>query len=179
MVANRYEYSLWVQGDKGDLWTDRRRVWWRPKGRRFFWPVKLVPVPKGDEQRYPRAGTVSLLNQFRDALTQGNPPETSGEDNLWTLAMVEAGILSVREGRKVQIDEVFSPALQDQAGIHSKRETSLMTKAALHHGKKRVLFIGLDAGRHGTDRTVVPGRAAAKHRADALPRHVGAYADHG
>ncbi|MGH7930211.1 MAG: Gfo/Idh/MocA family protein, partial [Candidatus Binatia bacterium] len=53
LVANRWEFSLWVQGDKGDLWTDRRRVWWRPKGRRFFLPVKLVPVPKGDEERYP------------------------------------------------------------------------------------------------------------------------------
>jgi predicted dehydrogenase len=119
MVANRYEYSLWVQGNKGDLWTDRRRVWWRPEGRRFFRPVKLTPVPKGDEQRYPKAGTVSLLNQFRDALTQGKSPETSGEDNLWTLAMVEAAILAVREGRKVLIDEVFPPALQGQAGIHA------------------------------------------------------------
>jgi predicted dehydrogenase len=119
MVANRYEYSLWVQGDKGDLWTDRRRVWWRPKGHRFFRPVKLIPVPKGDEQRYPKAGTVSLLDQFRDALRQGKPPETSGEDNLWTLAMVEASILSAREGRKVQIDEVFPPALQDQTGMQA------------------------------------------------------------
>ena len=122
MVANRYEYSLWVQGNKGDIWTDRRRVWWRPKGRRFFWPIKLTPVPKGDEQRYPKAGTVSLLHQFRDALTQGKSPETSGEDNLWTLAMVEAAILAVREGRKILIDEVFPPALQDQAGIHSDRK---------------------------------------------------------
>ena len=119
MVATRYAYSLWVEGEKGDLWTDRRRVWWRPKGRRFFRPVKLIPVPKGDEQRYPRAGTVSLLNQFRDAVTQGLPPETSGEDNVWTLAMVEAGILAAREGRNVRIDEVFPPTLQRQAGIGS------------------------------------------------------------
>jgi predicted dehydrogenase len=119
MVANRYEYSLWVEGEKGDIWTDRRRVWWRPRGRRFFRPVKLIPVPKGDEQRYPKAGTVSLLSQFRDALRQGKPPETSGEDNLWTLAMVEAGTLSARERRTVQINEIFSPVLQDQTGIHS------------------------------------------------------------
>ena len=39
-------------------------------------------MPKGDELPYPKAGTVSLLNQFRDALVQGTPPETSGEDNL-------------------------------------------------------------------------------------------------
>jgi predicted dehydrogenase len=119
MVATRYQYSLWVEGEKGDLWTDRRRVWWRSKGRCFFRPVKLIPVPKGDEQRYPRAGTVALLNQFRDAVTQGIPPETSGKDNLWTLAMVEAGILAAREGRNVRIDEAFPPALQHQAGIGS------------------------------------------------------------
>jgi len=117
MVANRYEYSLWVEGDKGDLWTDRKRVWWRPKGRRFFWPVKLVPVPKGDELRYPKAGTVSLLNQFRDMLVQGKKPETNGEDNLWTLAMMEAGILSDREKRTVWTEEVFTPAMKSQAGI--------------------------------------------------------------
>jgi len=110
MVANRYEYSLWVEGDRGDLWTDRKRVWWRPKGRRFFRPVRLVPVPKGDELPYPKAGTVSLLNQFRDALVQGKIPETSGEDNLHTLAMVEASILSDRLGRTVRIDEVLPPA---------------------------------------------------------------------
>ena len=71
-------------------------MWWRPRGRRFFLPVKLVAVPKGDEQRYPKAGTVSLLNQFRDAVVKEKIPETSGEDNLWTLAMMEAGILSIR-----------------------------------------------------------------------------------
>ena len=117
MVASRYEYSLWVEGEAGDIWTDRKRVWWRAKGRRFFRPVKRVPVPKGDELPYPKAGTVSLLNQFRDALVQGKTPETSGEDNLWTLAMVEAGILSAREARTVRIDEVFTPALKGQAGL--------------------------------------------------------------
>ena len=122
MVATRYEYSLWVEGETGELWTDRRRVWWRPKGKRFAQSIKLVPVPQGDEERYPKAGTVSLLNQFRDALTQDKSPETSGEDNLWSLAMVEASILSVREKRRVQIDEVFHPALQRQAGIEKRFE---------------------------------------------------------
>jgi predicted dehydrogenase len=117
MVASRYEYSLWVEGENGDIWTDRKRVWWRAKGRRFFRPVKCIPVPKGDELPYPKAGTVSLLNHFRDALLQGKPPETSGDDNLWTLAMVEAGILSARQARTVRIDEVFTPALKGQASL--------------------------------------------------------------
>jgi predicted dehydrogenase len=118
-VANRYEYSLRVEGDRGDIWTDRRRVWWRRKGRRFFRPVRLVPVPKGDEQRYPKAGTVSLLDQFRDALLEGKEPETSGSSNLWTLAMLDAAVLSDREARVVGIDEVFTPALKAVAGTPS------------------------------------------------------------
>jgi predicted dehydrogenase len=115
--AHRFEFSLWVQGDKGDLWTDRKRVWWRPRGRRFFLPVRLTPVPKGDELPYPKGGTVSLLNQFRDAVLRGTPPETAAQDNLRTLAMVEASILSHREGRKVRIDELLTPSLRVRAGI--------------------------------------------------------------
>lgn len=161
MVANRYEYSLWVQGDKGDVWTDRRRVWWRPKGRRFFLPVKLISVPKGDEERYPKAGTVSLLNQFRDSVIKGEIPETSGEDNLWTLAMVEAGILSVQQGRKVSISEVFSPGAPQTGTPHTGKGSA--SAANLTHAttstasrgpmtgiedgpnRPRLLFIGLDA----------------------------------
>ncbi len=117
MVSPRYEYSLSMEGDKGDLWTDRRRVWWRAKGSRFFRPVKPVAVPKGDEARYPKGGTVSLLNHLRDAMIQGTAPETSGEDNLWTIAMVETGLRSVQEGRRVDVEEVFTTDLQAQAGI--------------------------------------------------------------
>jgi predicted dehydrogenase/predicted AlkP superfamily phosphohydrolase/phosphomutase len=159
MVANRYEYSLWVQGDKGDVWTDRRWVWWRPKGQRFFRPVKLVSVPKGDEQRYPKAGTVSLLNQFCNALIKGAIPETSGEDNLWTLAMVEAGILSVQQARKVSISEVFSPGAPESGTPYigkgtASAATQKLTQASSPNswGRKkaeasdqRLLFIGLDA----------------------------------
>lgn len=116
-TASRYEYSLWVEGEKGDIWTDRKRVWWRPRGRRFFLPSRLVPVPKGDELPYPKAGTVSLLNQFRDAMLHGAPPETSAEDNVWTLAMVEAAIVSQRERRAVRIEDVFTPELKRRAGI--------------------------------------------------------------
>ena len=117
--GNRFEFSLWVQGDKGDVWTDRKRVWWRPRGKRFFWPSKLTPVPKGDELPYPKGGTVSLLNQFRDAVLKGETAETSAQDNLWTIAMVEASIRSHREGRKVRIDEVMTPELSRRAGLQA------------------------------------------------------------
>jgi len=120
MVATRYEYQLAIEGDRGDLWTDRRRVWARPRGRRFFRPCPLVPVPRGDELPYPRAGTTSLLNQFRDAVLAGRRPETSADDNIWTLAMVEAAILSAREGRQVAIDEVFTTPMKTAAGVDAR-----------------------------------------------------------
>jgi|RhiMethySRZTD1v2_1073278.scaffolds.fasta_scaffold461533_2 predicted dehydrogenase len=105
LVSHRYEYSLTVEGENGCLWTDRKRVWWRKKGGRFFIPIKLVPVPKGDELPYPRAGTTSLLNQVRDAALQNKEGETSGRDNFWTLAMVAAAARSAEQARKVSISE--------------------------------------------------------------------------
>jgi predicted dehydrogenase len=116
MAAARYEFSLWIEGEKGDLWTDRRRVWWRPRGSRFFRPSRSVQVPKGDELPYPKGGTVSLLNQFRDAVLHGHVPETSADDNLWTLAMVAASIRSHREGAKISISDVLEPALTHSGG---------------------------------------------------------------
>jgi predicted dehydrogenase len=117
MVAPRHRYRLWVEGDEGDAWADRRRVWFRPKGRHLPRLVKPVPVPKGDEQRYPRAGTVALLDQFRDALTAGALPETRGSDNLWSLAMVEAAIRSSSEGRRVAVRDVLTDEMRRRAGI--------------------------------------------------------------
>ena len=117
MGSTRYEYELSVEGDLGDIRTDRKRVWWRPRGRRFFSRVNLVPVPKGDERPYPHGGTMGLLNQFRDALLHDRTPETSAADNLWTLAMVDASIASHREGRAVPVEAVFTSDLKQRAGI--------------------------------------------------------------
>jgi predicted dehydrogenase len=114
-AAHRYEFSVWIEGEHGDLWTDRKRVWWRPRGRRFFLPSKLVAVPKGDELPYPKAGTVSLLNQFRDAMLHGTAAETDVRDNIWSLAMVTASIASHRERRVVRIDEIFTPDLRGRS----------------------------------------------------------------
>jgi predicted dehydrogenase len=117
MAGARFEFALWVEGERGDLWTDRQRVWWRARGARFFRPCRSVAVARGDDLPYPNAGTVSLLNQFRDLVQQDRTPETSGADNLWTLAMVEASVRSHNEKRRVMIDEVLTPVLKRQAGL--------------------------------------------------------------
>ncbi len=111
LTSPRSSYSLWMEGERGVLWTNRKHVFWRPRGSRFFRPVRRVAVPKGDEAKYPKGGTTSLLNGLRDAVRLGQVPETSGYDNIWSLAMVEAGKLSDRARRTVSIDEVLNSAM--------------------------------------------------------------------
>src|SRR5262245_45076557 len=120
LVSHRYEYSLAIEGENGCLWTDRKRVWWRKKGARFFSPVKLVPVPKGDELPYPRAGTTSILNQVHDAVLQNKEAETSGRDNFWTLAMVETAARSVEQARKVSISEMVNTIAPENGNLASQ-----------------------------------------------------------
>ena len=60
---------------------------------------------------------LSMMAQFQQAVTTGKAPETSGVDNLWTLAMFEAAVQSSQSGRYVSIDEIFTPELRARAGI--------------------------------------------------------------
>ncbi len=127
LISDRDEYSLWIEGEEGVLWSDRKRVWWRKKGWRFFIPVRRVPVPKGDELPYPREGTTSLLNSLRNAVLHGQEPETSAGDNLQTLAAVEAGKRSAEEHRRVMIREILQMASVPAAnnGMALRRENTM------------------------------------------------------
>jgi len=160
LASHRYEYSLSIEGENGCLWTDQKRVWWRKKGARFFSPVKLVPVPKGDERPYPRAGTTSLLNQVRDAVLQNKEAETSGRDNFWTLAMVATAARSAEQARNVSVSEVVDfiapengdPALQpgiQQQLTAEEREVRLngssVPSAKPRSSRPKTLVIGWDA----------------------------------
>jgi predicted dehydrogenase/predicted AlkP superfamily phosphohydrolase/phosphomutase len=158
LTSHRYEYGLWIEGEKGSLWSDRKRVWWRKKGWRFFVPVKLVSVPKGDELRYPRAGTMSLLNHLRDAILHNKEPETSGRDNFWSLTMVEAAKISALENRRVSIAEVSDstvptrPASSWNGDRSDSKSVSQKTMSAplidsVKKGRRgsRVMVIGWDS----------------------------------
>lgn len=109
MLSRRFAFSLTIEGEDGIIWTDRKRVFWRRHGSRLPRPVRLVKTPPGDEAKYPREGTTSLLNSLRDAVEKGAAPETNGDDNIWNVAMVEAGKRSDREGRTVRISELYTP----------------------------------------------------------------------
>ncbi len=122
LTSHRYEYTLWIEGEAGALWTDRRRVWWRRRGARFFRPVRLEPAADRNGARYPWAGMTALLDQFRDAVLHGRPPETGGRDNLWTVAMVEAALRSAEDGAPVAIAAVDgAPVLSAGPGVEAAR----------------------------------------------------------
>jgi predicted dehydrogenase len=48
----------------------------------------------------------TIQQHFVDSLATGNPPDTSGADNLKTLALVEAAYLSAAEGRTVSLSDI-------------------------------------------------------------------------
>jgi len=108
LTSPKFGYRLVVEGDRGTLWTNRKHVLVRSGGSKFFRPIKKVAVPKGDGDPYPREGTTSLIDSLVAALRSGQVAETGGEDNIWTIAMMEAGILSDRERRTVTIEDVLS-----------------------------------------------------------------------
>ena len=110
LSANRYEHELRLEGEHGALRLDSRRVWWRKRGARFFLPLSMPKIQAGDAARYPRAGTASLLDQLHAAVHEGATPETHGEDNLWSLAMVEGVKASDQSGRAVDIAELMAAA---------------------------------------------------------------------
>ena len=110
-VGSRYQFEMTIDAENGDLRTDRVRVWWRPKGEKSFREVAPQPLPAGEVLRYPHAGMATILDQFRAAIERRAVPETHGEDNLWTLAMHEAAILSAEQRRKVALAEVFPPSM--------------------------------------------------------------------
>lgn len=115
-VASRYEYEMRVEAEHGEIKSNRAKVWWRGRGERKFRELPPLPLPAGEALRYPLAGMATILSQFMEALQGRGVPETSGDDNLWTLAMLEASLLSARENRRVSIDEVFPAALRPSSG---------------------------------------------------------------
>jgi predicted dehydrogenase len=48
-------------------------------------------------------GQAALLSRFAQAIREGKPAETSGEDNLWSFAAVMAGVESAKERREIDV----------------------------------------------------------------------------
>lgn len=110
LTANRDEHVLWIEGEAGVLWTDGVRIWWRKRGWPVFLPIRWGRTPAGDAGARPREGAATMLQQLRSAVVEGRPPEPSGEDNLWTLSMVEAVMRSDQTEKAVGVAELLSEA---------------------------------------------------------------------
>jgi predicted dehydrogenase len=86
---------LWTsrdgRGDRGD------RVTVRPLGK----PARRVELPA-----LPDIDTAGSLAAFADAVRTGQPPESSGRDNLGTLALTHAAIESAQAGLAVPVAHV-------------------------------------------------------------------------
>ncbi len=110
LTGHRDEHELRIEGEYGALRSDMRRVWWRKRGSRFFLPLRLPTVPPGDARVGPRAGTVPLLDQLHAAVQAGVAPPAQGAEPLWTLAMLEAAMLSDKTGQAVCLADVLAAA---------------------------------------------------------------------
>jgi predicted dehydrogenase len=69
----------------------------------FFRPLRQVDVPPAPDPRLAE-GHVSVISDFLDAIESGREPETSGRDNIRSLAMVFSAIESAAARRRVEID---------------------------------------------------------------------------
>jgi len=62
-------------------------------------------TPKWDTHWFPHA-FIGVMEQLQYALASGTAPELTVADNVRTIALIEAGYLSIRENRPVRIDEI-------------------------------------------------------------------------
>jgi predicted dehydrogenase len=61
--------------------------------------------PRWDTMWFPHAFK-GVMAQLQDALRDGREPQLSGQDNVKTMALVEAGYRSLQEGRSVRLAEL-------------------------------------------------------------------------
>lgn len=81
-----------IMGERGTLHVLHRWIVWCPRGG---WP-RLVG--RGRREHTEEAG---LLDAWREAIASGRPADTSGADNLHTIAIAEACERAARDGRAV------------------------------------------------------------------------------
>ena len=70
-----------------------------------------MPAPADPEPE----GVAGALAAFVRALRTGDTPHGEIHENVVSLAMVEAAVLSAAEGRRVLLDEVLAPARETAA----------------------------------------------------------------
>ena len=89
-----------LMGERGTLHVLHRWLVWCP---RDGWPR---PVGRGRREHSEEAG---LLDQLADSIATGRPADTSGDDNLHTVAIVEACERAARTGHAVDPRALLAP----------------------------------------------------------------------
>ncbi|MGE0813583.1 MAG: Gfo/Idh/MocA family oxidoreductase [Vicinamibacterales bacterium] len=92
LTANLAWHALWIDGTAGVLWTDRRRIWWRPRRVPRFLPLPRLLWRPGD-------GTSEVIDRFVAAATAGGGGEPASGGGLRSVALLEAAMASDAGGR--------------------------------------------------------------------------------
>jgi len=91
-----------IEGAEGSIsWIEDRIVY-----------ARSHPADKAEEREIPPddmpvTGQDAILSEFIAAIREGREPECSGKDNLHSLAMTTAAVISAEEGRKVEMAELL------------------------------------------------------------------------
>jgi predicted dehydrogenase len=123
LTSNRSEHALWLEGDRGVLWTDRSLIWWRKRGWPVFVPLRSRSVPGGERSAGSTEEAGRALERFRAAVQAGQSP-SSTDHELWTLAIVEAAIRSDRTRTTVAVSDLFQTAGADPGVTLSGRNVT-------------------------------------------------------
>ena len=83
-----------IEGEKGGLY------WYDEKAYRSG---QEAPLDSNELVQMSRTGIEYALDEFYQAIAENKEPETSGRDNIKSLAMVFAAVDSAKSGRKVQL----------------------------------------------------------------------------
>ncbi len=86
-------------------------LYYAPQSAAALTPVELPPYETWITE------TQALLDAFVDTVVDHQPLQCSGADHLWSLAMVQACILSSREGKSVAIASILPPKSGDSDHI--------------------------------------------------------------
>ena len=102
------ESLLEIDGDAGTLRLDAGyKLSLQRDGASEVRDVSPPVLPWASRPWHNVQESVQIIQQhFVDCLASGQEPETSGRDNLQTLALVEAAYISAAEGRIVQMSEI-------------------------------------------------------------------------
>lgn len=102
------ETLLEIDGDQGSLRLEAGYLLTiHKKGEDQVFDVSPSLLPWAERPWHNIQESVQIIQQhFVDCLRSGQVPETTGEDNLNTLALVEGAYISARENRTVKLEDV-------------------------------------------------------------------------